>query len=147
MSTNSRKELNRKVSHCIEDTIQSAREWAELLRGHSIGLNGALGAGKTIFVRGLVAATGGDPWAVRSPTFTLMNIYNASPVFYHFDLFRLDHVSELDGIGFFDFLEMPGTKAIEWVDKFDDASVEMDFIIQFDSITQDPDTRILTLLK
>ncbi len=127
--------------------MRLAREWAGLLRGRSIGMRGILGAGKTVFVRGLVSATGGDPWDVRSPTFTLMNIYNTDPVFYHFDLFRLKDVHELDGIGFFDFLEMPGTKAVEWADKFSDVITEVDYVILFEGQDQDSETRTLTLLK
>jgi len=116
------------------------------LKGHGVGLKGELGTGKTVFVRGMVAALGGDPVEVRSPTFTLMNIYGTAPAFYHFDLFRLNDVKELDGIGFFEFMESSGTKAVEWPDKFDDALNFMDFIIE---ITDEKasDSRVLRLLK
>ena len=147
MSTSKRKLLATHISDSPDETKNIAKQWVtQYLKGHGVGLKGELGAGKTVFVRGMVAALGGDPAEVRSPTFTLMNIYGTSPAFYHFDLFRLNNVEELDGIGFFEFMESSGTKAVEWPDKFDDALDFMDFIIEITD-EKDPDSRMLRLLK
>lgn len=148
MNTNKGIPVDTAVSNSIEDTIRLARKWVErFLKDHSVGLKGELGVGKTVFVRGMVAALGGDINEVRSPTFTLMNIYGTNPVFYHFDLFRLDNPYDLDGIGFFDFIESSGTKAVEWPDKIEEAMDAMDFIIEIRDNGKDPDSRVLNLLK
>ena len=84
-----------------------------------LALCGTLGAGKTHFVKGLVAGLGGDPADVTSPTFTLVNEYEGSrlPVF-HFDFYRLEAEDELLAIGWDDYLSGGGLVVIEWADKF-----------------------------
>ena len=89
-----------------------------LIAGSVIKLVGDLGAGKTEFVKGL--ATGLDyNKLVTSPTFTLVQEYRGGrlPLF-HMDLYRLNKESELDDIGFEDYLGAGGICAIEWADKF-----------------------------
>ncbi len=93
--------------------------------GEVVGLAGPLGAGKTVFVRGAVKALGGDPAQVRSPTFTLMNVYSARLPVYHFDLYRLARGAELDGIGFHEFARGDGVSLVEWADRFPDAQPEI----------------------
>ena len=53
-------------------------------------LSGPLGAGKTVFVKGIAAALGLDPAQVTSPTFTLVNPHTGRLTLYHVDLYRLD---------------------------------------------------------
>lgn len=53
-------------------------------------LDGPLGAGKTVFVKGVASALGVDPEEVTSPSFTLVNPYAARFPFFHIDLYRLD---------------------------------------------------------
>ncbi len=85
--------------------------------GDVLGLVGDLGAGKTVFVRGFVQALGGDPGQVRSPTFTLMNLYDASLPIYHFDLYRLGSSEDLEGVGFVEFARGDGITLVEWADR------------------------------
>jgi tRNA threonylcarbamoyladenosine biosynthesis protein TsaE len=87
--------------------------------GGIYGLNGGLGCGKTEFVRGFVAGLNRD-CSVRSPTFTLLNVYPA-PRFeiYHFDFYRLSSPEELVEIGFADCLYAGGVVLIEWADRFE----------------------------
>jgi tRNA threonylcarbamoyladenosine biosynthesis protein TsaE len=81
-----------------EWTSQSAAETfalgervgCQLSGGEVLLLNGPLGAGKTIFVKGLASAMGIDPEEVSSPSFTLVNPYAAKFPLYHLDLYRLD---------------------------------------------------------
>jgi tRNA threonylcarbamoyl adenosine modification protein YjeE len=94
--------------------------------GDVVGLNGPLGAGKTVLVRGVVRALGGDPATVRSPTFTLLNIYGGRAPVYHFDLYRLRSGADLDGIGFYDFTRRDGVALVEWADRFPEAERELD---------------------
>ena len=93
--------------------------------GDVIGLCGPLGAGKTVFVRGALRGLRGNPHDVRSPTFTLMNVYTADLPIYHFDLYRLAKGAELDGIGFHEFARGDGLTIVEWADRFPDASIEV----------------------
>jgi tRNA threonylcarbamoyladenosine biosynthesis protein TsaE len=66
------------------------RVGAQLTGGEILLLNGPLGAGKTVFVKGLAAALDIDPEDVTSPSFTLVNPYSGRLPLYHIDLYRLD---------------------------------------------------------
>ena len=78
------------TSHELADTFRLANWIGEHLRGGEIILlDGALGAGKTIFVKGLGSALGLDFNDVTSPSFTLVNRYDARLTLYHLDLYRL----------------------------------------------------------
>ena len=66
------------------------RVGAQLTGGEIILLNGPLGAGKTVFVKGLATALDIDPEDVTSPSFTLVNPYSGRLLLFHIDLYRLD---------------------------------------------------------
>jgi tRNA threonylcarbamoyladenosine biosynthesis protein TsaE len=82
--------------------------------GDLYALEGGLGTGKTEFVRGFVKALGIGV-IVRSPSFSIVNSYAADrfPV-YHFDFYRLSDASELDEIGFEEYLGDEGVCLVEW---------------------------------
>ena len=63
---------------------------AQLSGGEILLLSGALGAGKTVFVKGIASALGLDPEEVTSPSFTLVNPHEGRLYLYHIDLYRLD---------------------------------------------------------
>lgn len=105
-----------------EQTKQIAAELARTLKGGEVlFLEGDLGAGKTTFVQGLVAALGYEE-AVRSPTFALMHQYpvehgNIKRIV-HLDLYRLNDRSELRPFGLEEFLGDPATVVlVEWPEK------------------------------
>jgi tRNA threonylcarbamoyl adenosine modification protein YjeE len=100
--------------------------------GEVVGLAGELGAGKTVLVRGLVRALGGDPRHVRSPTFTLLNLYRARTPVFHFDLYRLKGAVDLEGIGFYEFTRSEGVAVIEWADRFPEVAAEVDRWVRID---------------
>jgi tRNA threonylcarbamoyladenosine biosynthesis protein TsaE len=78
------------TSHAPADTFKlGARIGQHLSGGEIILLDGTLGAGKTIFVKGLGSALGLDDNDVTSPSFTLVNRYEARLTLYHLDLYRL----------------------------------------------------------
>ena len=107
------------TSHSPEETFQAGREAAAGLRGGEVlALVGDLGAGKTHWVKGLVAGLGSDA-PVTSPTFALIHEYGGGrlPV-YHIDCYRLERPAELLGIGLDDYLDGRGVLVIEWADKF-----------------------------
>lgn len=82
--------------------------------GFAIGLKGTLGAGKSFFAASFINALMDEKVDVLSPTFNLVCDYNTTkgPVF-HFDLYRLKNVEELENIGFFAALK-DGICLIEW---------------------------------
>ena len=84
--------------------------------GDVIALDGPLGAGKTTLVRALVAELGGDPAAVASPTFTLLNRYEARLPVVHVDAYRLQGPAALAGLGF-DELAEDGIGIVEWAER------------------------------
>ena len=81
-----------------------------------LAMYGDLGAGKTVFVRGLCSVL--SPGSrVKSPTYTLVNEYRRGPVpFFHFDLYRIGGPEELDGFGFEEY-QTRGIGAAEWSEK------------------------------
>lgn len=89
-----------------------------LVGGDSVALVGDLGAGKTTFVAGLVAALGGG--AAASPTFSLINDYPGGRLrVWHVDLYRVEREAELVELGLDDlFGDRRGVVLVEWADKF-----------------------------
>ena len=86
--------------------------------GAVIALVGGLGAGKTHWTKGLVAALG-CPVEVTSPTFSLLHEYRGGPVtVFHFDFYRLEAAAEVLALGWDEYLEAGGLIIVEWADKF-----------------------------
>ena len=80
----------------------------------AILLTGELGAGKTVFAKGIAAGLGMRDWArVCSPSFTIMNIYKARHPIYHFDLYRLEKSADILDLGWEDYLGR-GVVIVEW---------------------------------
>ncbi len=83
-----------------------------------LALVGELGAGKTRFVKGLVAALGSRT-DVTSPTFTLIHEYRDARVpVYHFDFFRLENLKSAERLGLDDYFYGEAISVVEWADKF-----------------------------
>jgi len=98
-------------------TAQLAVRLAAVLAADAVvALDGPLGAGKTTLVRHLVAALGGDPQQVSSPTFTLMHQYRARLPILHLDAYRLSAAADLLALGF-DELREGGIAVIEWAQR------------------------------
>ncbi|MEA2030747.1 MAG: tRNA (adenosine(37)-N6)-threonylcarbamoyltransferase complex ATPase subunit type 1 TsaE [candidate division Zixibacteria bacterium] len=107
------------ISHSEAETLGLAEKVGLFFKsGDVIVLTGTLGAGKTVFVRGLARALQIDEDIVNSPSFTIINEYpgGKSPL-YHFDLYRLDNASELDELGWDDYLQRGGIMVVEWGEK------------------------------
>jgi tRNA threonylcarbamoyladenosine biosynthesis protein TsaE len=102
-------------SRSCEDTRSAGRRLAADLRaGDCILLEGGLGAGKTEFARGLAEGLGVSPDEVRSPTFTLVNIYSGRLPVYHIDLYRIEKSTELRELGLEEILGTDGVAIVEW---------------------------------
>ena len=82
--------------------------------GQVYTLVGDLGVGKTVFTKGLAAGLGIEE-PVSSPTFTIVQIYEEGRLpFYHFDVYRIGDVEEMDEIGYEDYIYGEGVSLIEW---------------------------------
>jgi tRNA threonylcarbamoyladenosine biosynthesis protein TsaE len=120
------------TTHSVEETREvGARTARSAAAGDVYALEGDLGTGKTEFVRGFVNALGGAA-AVRSPSFTILNIYDA-PAFqvFHFDFYRLSDASELNEIGFQEYTGGEGVCLIEWGTMFREVLPPHTKIIRF----------------
>ena len=84
--------------------------------GEIYTLNGELGVGKTVFTQG-VAAGLGITEHVNSPTFTIVQVYEKGRLpFYHFDVYRIGDIEEMDEIGYEDYFYGNGVCIVEWAD-------------------------------
>ena len=101
-----------------EETFRLARELASGFKGKEIVLmTGELGAGKTVFAKGIAAGVGvTDTNRVSSPSFTLVNIYEGKHRVFHIDLYRLEREAEILDLGWEDFLG-EGIVLVEWAEK------------------------------
>lgn len=84
-----------------------------LCAGSIVALFGDVGAGKTVFVRGLTRGLGIHA-RVTSPTFSIVNEYDGPVPLFHFDMYRLSGPDELFDIGWEDYLARAGVCAVEW---------------------------------
>lgn len=104
-----------------DETRAAGRALAATLKsGETVALTGTLGAGKTVFVRGMAEGLGLDPRQVHSPTFTMVTIYGPSPSgrrLVHVDLYRIDHPGEIEDLGLDSLLEDDAVMAVEWGEK------------------------------
>ena len=84
--------------------------------GQVYTLVGDLGTGKTVFTKGMAAGLGIEE-PVSSPTFTIVQVYEEGRLpFYHFDVYRIGDVEEMDEIGYEDYFYGDGVCLIEWAD-------------------------------
>lgn len=111
--------MNREfITKSADETSSLGRRIGSLLRGGEILLlNGDLGAGKTLITKGI--ADGLQPGLssrVASPSFTLVNIYNAKLDIIHVDLYRLDS-EEIGQLGLEDYMDTDHVLVIEWAER------------------------------
>lgn len=81
---------------------------------------GDLGAGKTTFIKGVVAGATGITDDVNSPTFVYLNIHPGAKTVYHFDLYRLKDADEFLSMGFDDYFFAGGICCVEWSERIQD---------------------------
>lgn len=130
------------LSRSPEETVGLGRAIGRAVRGGDIIVyRGGLGAGKTTMTRGIALGMGlcDD---VCSPTFAIVNEYPGKISLYHFDMYRLSGASDLESIGFYDYLSDSGVIVIEWSENVAEALPE-DIVTV--SIEPDGDLRRITI--
>ncbi|MCL2156146.1 MAG: tRNA (adenosine(37)-N6)-threonylcarbamoyltransferase complex ATPase subunit type 1 TsaE [Leptospirales bacterium] len=102
------------ISNSSDETFALGKKLSEKIRKKSIvAIYGNLGAGKTIFAKGIAAGLSivDD---ITSPTFSLMEVYEGNITLYHFDLYRIEDQNEFTNLSFEEYWEGDGVSVIEW---------------------------------
>ncbi|MCI9390583.1 MAG: tRNA (adenosine(37)-N6)-threonylcarbamoyltransferase complex ATPase subunit type 1 TsaE [Lachnospiraceae bacterium] len=104
-------------TRCAQETFALGEKLGKTARpGQVYALSGGLGVGKTVFTQGLAAGLG-IQGPVCSPTFTILQVYEEGRLpFYHFDVYRIGDVEEMDEIGYEDCFYGQGVCLVEWAD-------------------------------
>lgn len=101
-----------------EETAELGRKLgAAASPGDVYTLTGELGVGKTIFTKGVAAGLGVKE-LVNSPTFTIVQVYESGRMpFYHFDVYRIGDIEEMEEIGYEDCFYGEGLSMVEWANR------------------------------
>jgi len=127
-----------------QETYEIGRRLGEAIgAGTHIALDGDLGAGKTVFTRGL-AGSFGIKSGVKSPTFTLVREYHGEEDIAHFDLYRLEDEEELFETGFYEYLDSDCIVIAEWAVKFPGVMGEDAITVNIERVGED--ARRITVL-
>lgn len=100
-----------------EETFEAGKQLGLLAKpGDVYTLNGDLGVGKTVFTKGMAKGLGITEH-VNSPTFTIVQVYESGRLpFYHFDVYRIGDIEEMDEIGYEDYFYGDGVCIVEWAE-------------------------------
>ena len=99
-----------------QDTVKLGRLIGEKLKaGDIICLNGEMGCGKTYFTKGIAKGLN-IAETITSPTFTIVNEYTGRLKLYHFDVYRVNDIDEIEAIGFDEYIFSDAVSVIEWSD-------------------------------
>ena len=137
--------MNKFISKSEQDTINFAEDFARQLHKKDIVvLSGDLGSGKTKFVQGVLKHFGLEN-EISSPTFTIVNEYNANicPI-YHFDVYRLADIDEFYAMGGEEYFEN-GICLIEWGEIIEDALPSNHIKITFSKSEENDEYRELNI--
>jgi tRNA threonylcarbamoyladenosine biosynthesis protein TsaE len=132
------------TTYSEQETFELARKLGLRLKGNEvILLQGELGAGKTVFARGLAVGLGiEDVTEVCSPSFTLVNVYQTRVTMYHMDLYRLGNKSDVYDLGWEDFLDQ-GVIVVEWAERMEYTAPAIKVTIR----VEDAEKRLITIVE
>lgn len=105
------------ISNSVKETKTLGKKFASILKtGDVVLLQGPLGVGKTVFIKGVLSSFGIEEDDVLSPSFTLIREYDGKEKhFFHIDLYRIEKAQELIGLGYQQYLYSPqGITFVEW---------------------------------
>ncbi len=114
------------ISDSPEKTMDLGRETGKLLNsGTTIAFKGDLGAGKTIFAKGLARGLNvPETFHITSPSYTIINEYPGRLPFFHIDLYRLEQDTDFEDIGIYEIFTYECVVAIEWADRLCENELE-----------------------
>lgn len=107
--------MKRVITHGPEETFSLGMEMGkEAVPGQILCLHGDLGVGKTVFTQGFARGLGIEG-TVNSPTFTILQVYEEGRLpLYHFDVYRIGDIEEMEEIGYEDCFYGEGVSLVEW---------------------------------
>lgn len=119
------------------NSLDATKEFGEKLgkllkKGDIVCLNGDLGAGKTTLTKSIGLGLGVEEY-ITSPTFSLINEYRGRLPVYHFDVYRLENVDELDDLGFDEYFFGGGVCIIEWAEKIEKMLPKETIVVDIES--------------
>ena len=104
--------MERVITKSREETERFAEQFAKTLRaGDVVLLDGDMGAGKTVFAKGVAKGLGIEE-EVTSPTYAYMNDYDGR--LFHYDCYRIESIEQAERLGLADYFDMAGICLIEW---------------------------------
>jgi tRNA threonylcarbamoyladenosine biosynthesis protein TsaE len=128
----------------LKETEEFGIRLGKLIKsGDIISLMGDLGAGKTTLTKSIGKGLGVEDY-ITSPTFTLINEYKGRIWVYHFDVYRLENIDDLDDLGFEEYFYSNGVSIIEWGDRIDNVLPKERINIKIEK-GKELDERIVTI--
>ncbi len=105
------------ITYNTKETVYLGKILGNLLKkGDLIAINGDLGTGKTCLIKGIANGLKNKN-DVTSPSFTIINEYSAKIPIFHFDLYRLNKLIEIEELGYEEYFYGEGVTLIEWANK------------------------------
>lgn len=107
------------TSQSVAETMNFGKKLGRVLRGgETIALCGQLGSGKTVLAKGIAEALGvKSSKYVNSPSFVILKEYKGRLPLYHFDIYRLNDISEFSTVDYTGYFYGKGVSVVEWADK------------------------------
>ncbi len=128
------------ITHSKEETVKFAEEYGKTLKkGDVVLLKGEMGAGKTVFTKG-VALSLGIKAEVTSPTYAYLNDYDGK--LFHYDCYRLSSGEDAEALGLTEYFYSDGICVIEWSENIADILPENAKVVKIEKI--DENTRKIT---
>lgn len=135
------KNRERHTTYSEQETLKLGERLSNGIRpGDSICLEGDLGAGKTVLVKGIARGLGIAD-AITSPTFTLVNTYEGDITLHHFDVYRINDPEELFEIGWEEYFGPEAVCIVEWGDRVKELLPPKSIWIKISRDAADPDKR------
>lgn len=128
------------ITHSKEETVKYAEEYGKTLKkGDVVLLKGEMGAGKTVFTKG-IALSLGIKSEVTSPTYAYLNDYDGK--LFHYDCYRLSSGEDAEALGLTEYFYSDGICVIEWSENIADVLPENTKVVKIEKI--DENTRKIT---
>ncbi len=128
-----------------EDTFMVGAMCAiEAKKGDVFCLYGDVGAGKTAFTKGFAKALKIEEEVV-SPTFNIVQAYEGTKKLYHFDVYRIEDINEMENIGFDDYLFGDGICVIEWAGMVEELLPKEVIKVKITKVENDDNARIIEI--